>query len=181
MQQNFSSNLVPADYAMQFIPDTPALYKAILRNQLLVPPLKDAICTKDFLIGLLEKRYWCPLTQEVSIRNCADMPSKKELATMLYEAMAACTTVDDQIQSQFVRTAELVLKHPPSQSWTLIMISTVQPDHPIFAKAWQKPKFVPMAATGQGFVPSFAGFFDGLPMEQRTKKAGRISFVNKAD
>ena len=57
--------MVPADYAMQFIPDTPALYKAILRNQMLVPPLKDAICTKDFLIGLLEKRYWCPQTQEV--------------------------------------------------------------------------------------------------------------------
>jgi hypothetical protein len=44
---------------------------------------------------------------------------------MLYEAMAACTSVEAQIQSQFVRTAELVLKHPPSQSWTLLMISTV--------------------------------------------------------
>ena len=117
--------MVPIDYALQFIPDRPALYNAILRNQILVPPLKDAICTKDFLVGLLEKQYWCPLTSEITMRNCGDVPSKKDLAGILYEAMAACTNVDAQIQQQFVMTAELVLKHPPSPSWSLLMISTI--------------------------------------------------------
>ena len=109
-----------------------------------MPPFKDAICTKDFLVGLLEKRFWVPSTSEVQIRNCADMPSKKELATMLYEEMQNVRPkVQDEIQYAFANTAEMVLKHPPSQSWAVVMISTINQSHMIFAKDWQKPKMAP--------------------------------------
>ena len=174
-----SAGFVPVDFALQYIPDTPALHKAILRNQFLIPPLKDAICTKDFLVGVLEKKYWVPLTAEVQVRNCAEVPSKKELALALHELMRGCTSVNVEIRAAFLRTADLVLRHPPSQSWSLLMVSTVHPAHAIFAKDWQKPKAVPGAAAASAFIPSYAGFFEGLPVEQRTKRAGRINFTNK--
>ena len=174
-----SAGFVPVDFALQYIPDTPALHKAILRNQFLIPPLKDAICTKDFLVGVLEKKYWVPLTAEVQVRNCAEVPSKKELALVLHELMRGCTSVNVEIRAAFLRTADLVLRHPPSQSWSLLMVSTVHPAHAIFAKDWQKPKAVPGAAAAGAFIPSYAGFFEGLPVEQRTKRAGRINFTNK--
>ena len=57
---------------MRIIPDKDALHKALLRNQLYVPPLKDAISTKDFMVGILESRTWVPRTTDLQLRNCAD-------------------------------------------------------------------------------------------------------------
>ena len=106
-----ASQFVPIEYALQYIPDRPALHKALLRNQFWVPPFKDGICTKDFLVGLLEKRYWVPNTSELQIRNCADLPNKKELAEMLKEQMMnVYSSVDGDLQAAFHNTAELVAK-----------------------------------------------------------------------
>ena len=179
---NTSSNLVPLEYALRYIPDAPALHKALLRNQLFVPPLKDAMCTKDFLVGILEKRYWVPLTSDIQVRNCADVPSKKDMALILHEAMMGCLeSVDTEIRAGFAATANLLAKHPPSVTWSLMMVSTVNNGHPIFAKDWQKPR-APAASVisqHQTLVPAFGDFFDGLPVEQRTKRAGKITFVSK--
>ena len=156
-----STNIIPVEYALQYIPDRPALHKALLRNQLWVPPFKDSICTKDFLVGILEKRYWVPMTSELQIRNCADLPNKKELATMLRDQMAEVShSVEAEMKPAFLNTAEMVLRHPPSQSWTVAMISTINQSHAIFSKDWQKPKMIASSHNiTHSLVPAFADFF----------------------
>ena len=60
------------------------------------------------------------------------------------------------------------------------MISTINQAHPIFQKDWQKPKVAAASSlAGSTMVPAFADFFQGLPMEQPTKRAGKINFVSK--
>ena len=182
MTHNQSSHtLVPLDFAMRVIPDRPALHKAIMRNQFHIPPLKDAICTKDFMVGVLEKRTWIPRTSELQVRNCADMPTKKELARILYDVMMLCTEVSEDMRGPFMRTAELVLKYPPSSHWTLMMISTISTDNPIFSKNYVRPRFSAQSSfkSNAAMVPSFGDFFEGLPQEMPTKNAGRVSFVSK--
>lgn len=75
--------------------------------------------------------------------------------------MVTCRTVDQETQSSFLKTAELVMKHPPSPQWTLIMISTIDPGNLIFNKDYIKPRF-PTAAmmnANAAMVPSFGDFF----------------------
>ena len=63
MLQN--NNLVSIDFAKRIVPDRHALHMALLRNQLYVPPLKDTISSKDFMIGILESRTWVPRTTDL--------------------------------------------------------------------------------------------------------------------
>ena len=112
------------------------------------------------MIGILESRTWVPRTTDLQLRNCADQPNKKELAQLLFEVMVNCTTVDQETQPAFLKTAELVLKHPPSPQWTIIMISTIDPGHVIFNKDYVKPRFqaASMIST-TAMVPAFGDFF----------------------
>ena len=60
------------------------------------------------------------------------------------------------------------------------MISTINQAHPIFQKDWQKPKVTTASSlAGSTMVPAFADFFQGLPMEPPTRRAGKINFVSK--
>ena len=132
-------------------------------------------------MGLLEGRTWVPRTSDLTIRNCADQPNKKDLAQILFEVMVTCRTVDQETQPAFLKTAELIMKHPPSPQWTLVIISTIDPGNVIFQKDYVKPRFqtAAMGNANSTMIPSFGDFFQGLPEMQPTKNAGRISFVSK--
>ena len=171
--QSNRNSLISLDSALRVIPDRSAMHKALLRNQLYVPPLKDAISTKDFMVGILEARTWVPRTGELQLRNCADQPNKKELAQILFDVMVSCTSVGEESQVGFFKTAELVLKHPPSPSWTITMIATIDPGNVIFSKDYVRPRY-PTTSANAVMVPSFGDFFEGLPQMQPTKNAGRI-------
>ena len=74
--------------------------------------------------------------------------------------MINCTTVDQQTQPAFLKTAELVMKHPPSPSWSLIMISTIDPGNVIFLKDYVKPRFQAVSMNfNTAMVPAFGDFF----------------------
>lgn len=95
----------------------------------------------------------------MTYRVCADPPSRKELAQMLYELMASC---DNDI-SGFMATAELVIKHPPNAHWLILMLATVNHNHRIFAKDYVRPKPLRNGKLVGKQVSALDGFFDGLP------------------
>ena len=43
------------------------------------------------------------------------------------------------MQTAYAETAELVLKSPPSITWQLMILGTINPDHGVFAKDYIKP------------------------------------------
>ena len=99
------------------IPNKHALYVALGRNQFVLPKEKDAIMTKDFMLGVPRGEYWCLQSHEIKqFRVCAEPPNKVPLAEIVYEIMMR-TEVTLDMRRAFHRTAELISKHPPCVEW----------------------------------------------------------------
>ena len=132
------------------------------------------------MVGQLNGTFWCPRSHELTVRLCADPPSKKDLAQILYKLMLDFSNMPEEMLPAFHRTADLVLKHPPSPCWSLMLISTMDVNNRIFAKDYVKPKPQPKTSLfQQAVVPAFNGFFDNLPVIEKKKGAGRVSFLTK--
>ena len=144
-QLTMSNNeeMISLELALSKVPDRYSFHLGLLRNQVVMPPLKDAINNADFMQGIIEGRYWHLRSHEVQYRVCADMPSKKELADILYRVMQ-----EDEKGNipAFRATAELVKAKPPSPEWLVLMIGSLKPDHAIFDRGYVKPKVVKAGA-----------------------------------
>ena len=171
-----NEEMISLELAQSKVPDRYSFHLGLLRNQVVMPPLKDAINNADFMQGIIEGRYWHLRSHEIQYRVCADMPSKKELADILYRVMQ-----EDEKGNipAFRATAELVKAKPPSPEWLVLMIGSLKPDHAIFDKGYVKPK-VFKAGAASAIVQNFGGFFNGLPNMERKRGAGRVNFVSKA-
>lgn len=111
--------------ARALIPDSDALYNACLRNQYVMPPLKDSLVTKDFIMSVFRsKTVWCPKSSDIQYRVCADVPPKKMLAEIVFNQMQS-TNVPEDMRQAFQNTASLIMKNPPSTSWLLLVLATL--------------------------------------------------------
>ena len=161
---------LPVLEVMGVIPDGKAMYAALLRNQFLMPPLKDAMVTRRYMLDVKDGKAWCLHSSEVvALKACADCPSRKVLAELVAEAMLRnMTTMPPRMKTAIRRTAALVLKAPPSKSWLVQVLSSVEPGHGIFDTGYTKP-----APQRNGFIAPQAtvanpnGFFDGIPVAKR--------------
>ena len=79
--------VIALDQARSLVPDKKAFYEALIRNQVVLPPLSDSIVTTAFLLGVYESRLWCPKSDIIKHRLCCDPPGKKDLAELLYDQM----------------------------------------------------------------------------------------------
>jgi hypothetical protein len=52
---------------------------ALRRSDWLLPKANSAICTIDFLSGIINGTQWCPKMYETRIRYCENPPKKIEL------------------------------------------------------------------------------------------------------
>ena len=131
---------VTREYVNSVVPDKPSLYEACVRNQFWMPPAKDNILTVDFMKGLQAGKYWLPKSIEIRLMNCADPPNKFDLAKILTEVMSAHPSQGEPFDTQFQRTLIEIKAKPPSVSWMLALLSTMDQNHAIFAKNYVKPK-----------------------------------------
>ena len=54
-----------------------------------MPPLKDALCTNEFITGVASRTFWCLHRSSVSTyQQCAAPPTKEALAAMLCDQLA---------------------------------------------------------------------------------------------
>ena len=105
-----------------------------------MPPLKDPLCTEKFLKGVLHREFWCLKAEEIhSLKVCPDLPSKKELASIVADAMESMGPVNEGFDNIFRRTAKLVRKKMPDRHWLIKVLSTVEKDHEIFQRTYKRP------------------------------------------
>ena len=97
--------------------------------------------TKSFMLGVKDKHYWCLRSSEVTtLKQCADPPSKKDLATILAGVMNNMNPLGEPMDSGLRNTAQLILTKPPSIAWMITLLSTLHPDNVIFGKDYVKPR-----------------------------------------
>ena len=54
-----------------------------------MPPLKDALCTNEFITGVASRTFWCLHRSSVSTyQQCPAPPTKEALAAMLCDQLA---------------------------------------------------------------------------------------------
>ena len=168
--------MISVEDARQRIPDGKQLYNALVRNQRLMPPRKDAINTQKFLRGVWTKKYWVMSSPEVvGYKMCADPPSKKQLARILSAVMANYRSLGEPTDSGIRRTAKQIRKRPPSTNWMLLVLSNLDPANPVFAKSYVAPK--KPKGNEAVFLENQDDFFDGLPVASTKKKR----FINLLD
>ena len=103
--------------------------------------MKDAICTKEFMMGIKNKTHWCLNSSEVTkYRVCASKPSCEQLAIILSGKLANPRNVSGPVRDAMLNTALLVRKKPPSKDWQLFMMTYLCPDHEVFSKDYERPK-----------------------------------------
>ena len=167
--------MISAQQVAVVVNDKQSLHESLRRNQLYCPKLKETIMTVQFMKGCIGNRYyWLPKTEDIRIRNCVDPPPRGELARLVYEKMAATAPSGDAcFDGAFRRTAQELARKPPNTEWLLAMLSTMDPNHGIFAKDWVRPR-VNRAAEYDGdtdMVENIDGWFDGLPVAKQRRGA----------
>jgi hypothetical protein len=87
---------------------------------------------------------------------------------------------DESLHLAFRSTAELVRKNPPTITWQILVICTINPSHEIFGKNYQRPRMLKPKGPSGYMVANTNGFFDDLPIA-RSKTKHKIGFISKAD
>ena len=160
------------------IPDKAALYDALQRNNFILPPLSDSMCTVHWLTQVFKVEAWCLRTEEVAtLKVCPELPNKTELANIVATAMEATPLVGGPFDSGIRLTAALIRKKKPCKQWLVKVLSTVERDHEIFQRTYKRPLVDKKGAAvgNQGVVQNANGFFDGL---QVVAKKGKGRYIN---
>ena len=96
-----------------------------------------------------------------TVKFCADPPKKKDMAKILYAVMVNYRKLGEPMDSGMRRTAKYIRKKPPQFNWMLLILSTLAPNHEIFAKDYTNPKKTVAEAE---LVDGYDGFYDNLPI-----------------
>ena len=136
--------------------------------------------TVSYMKGLIGyEKYWLPMCEDIRVRNCVDPPPKHEIARELVATMRSMGIADANLTQQFLNTAREIEKQPPSAFWMLSLLSTMNPAHPYFGKAWEKPKVRASGASDVHLISNPGNFFSGLPLAKSSRKKGRgINFLD---
>ena len=163
-------------------PDKVHLHNSLLRNQLLMPKLKDSISTIPYLRGLIGfEVYWTAFCVDVRVLNCPDPPSKQEIAMELVTVMRNRGNPNNnpELEESFQRTATEIRRVPPNATYMLALLSTLYPEHKFFKKDWVKPVVRPNGVSDPSLVLNPGGFWDGLPTASKKKRGRGINYSNK--
>ena len=95
------------------------------------------------MVGLLAGGFWLPFTSDLRIRNCADPPKRPDIVKALAKQMLESRgSVDGNLLEAYDATRERINRIPPSTFWLLQLLSTINPEHYLFAKDYVKPREV---------------------------------------
>ena len=84
-------------------------------------------------------------------------------------------SVGEPTDSGLRKMAKAIRKNPPHQDWLLMVLGTIQGDHPVFAKDYVAPKKVKNEVVHDAFmVQNEDDFFDDLP--EMPEKLGKRNF-----
>ena len=163
--------------AAAYIPDKKALYEALVRNQYILPPKNDPICSRKFLLGVKSKHFWMLRADEVvALKVCADPPTRRDLAQMLVEVLESMPPLNDHRDQGMRNTAEYIRRVTPTAKWMITVLSNLKANHQIFDKDYVRPVLRPQMQQFAPMVDNEDHFFDGLPIATPMSKR-RISLL----
>lgn len=143
------------------------LHEALIRNGYYPPSLKCGMATEAYLIGVMEKTYWCLRAEDVRIRLCPKPPDKKILLEKFRKL-----THDNNIKHGMLEDKW------PDKKWLLAVISTLNPEDEIFKKDYFPPPRKNIIEEQKTInVPN--GFFEGLPDSRRRVKRHALRIVGE--
>ena len=83
------------------------------------------------------------------------------MAKLLYAVMSNYRRLGEPADSGIRRTAKYIRKKPPQVQWMILILSTLEPNHAIFAKDYVNPK---KTIAEEEFVDGYDDFYEGLPL-----------------
>ena len=127
------------------------------------------------------KKAWClNANEQVSIKPCADAPSKKELARILHTTMMNYRSLGEPHDSGLRKTAKLILKKPPDVQWMLMILATIDSDHRIFDKDYVHMKASRNAEDDpKEAIDNSDDFFTGIPISRNATGRRGVSFLSR--
>ena len=84
--------------------------------------------TEAYLIGVMDKTYFCPRAEDIRIRLCPRPPNKNVLLEKFNKLMLDKGYKSGLIEGKW-----------PDKQWLLAVISTLNPDDEIFKKDYFPP------------------------------------------
>lgn len=76
---------------------------------------------------------WCPFNKDIRLKPCPRPPTRVVLIDAINDAIGR--KISEAKKLQYVSAARL-----PEHSWLLAVLSTIEGDHPIFAKGYTPEK-----------------------------------------
>ena len=118
--------------------------------------------------GVRQGVHWLPKMSEVKYFDVVSCPPKQMLAEIVVAAIGKHHVLDQH--PPFKATCDRLLKVPPSKSFLLCILGTLEPSHAVFEKGYIKP--LKKLHTKEVVNIQNDGFFDDLPLSN--KRGGRL-------
>ena len=113
------------------------MYEALKRNGYFVPQShKDPFMSWSFMDGVRQGVHWLPKTSEIRYFDVASTPTKQKLAEIVVQAIDKHHSLVQH--PTFKATCDRLHKVPPSTSFLLCILGTIDPKHAIFAKDYRR-------------------------------------------
>ena len=153
---------ITAREASLYVRNLDDLYKALVLNWFFLPKRKSTCVNTEYLVGVMQKKYWVPKYPQLQLRPCVNQPVK-DLCVAYLEQEAAQQAIDLGFKDS---------KHAPDKEWIIICLSTLNPNHQMFSKNYFPPT-VPRKANVmlECSVENSNGFWESLP---QSKKKGSL-------
>jgi hypothetical protein len=125
------------------------------------------MATEAYLIGVMDRTYYCPRAEEIRIRMCPRPPDKSVLLEKFTKLMHEKGLKSGLVEGKW-----------PDKQWLIAIISTLNPEDEIFKKDYFPPprkNNIEEQKTIQ--VPN--AFFEGLPESRRRVKRHALRIVGE--
>ena len=165
------------------VPNKKALYTVLMRNGYILPEFKQPIITLKFLRLVRKKRCWCINSEEgITVKPCADTPSKKELALILCQVMTNYRSIGEPYDSGLKRTAKAIKRRPPNVDWMLMVLATIHAENAVFDRTYVhvKSNTLPTDVSQMVMVDNSDNFFTDLPIVVGASGNRGVSFLSKS-
>jgi hypothetical protein len=122
---------VPLNHALHIARGKDETYEIMQRNGFYLPKKSSALCTLEYLRGVIMGSYQVPHQDEIRIKQCPQPPN---MSVIIDKLVNAAETRGKDLGINLKR------KNHPDQLWALHVLSTWYPQDEIFERGYVPPK-----------------------------------------
>ena len=169
MESASSSKLMSSAQFSNHILCVTDLYNAALRNGYYLPKKSSSTVNELMLVNILKGSYWCPKSEQITVKNCVKAPV---IETLISKLLPLCLT--KQLNIAWIDDT-----HVPDKKWIVDVIGTLDPDNEIFKKDYVAPSIRKRLKDVETIVLP-PEIFEGLPPSTSKVKSRRLRVMSEA-